>query len=62
MALLKIAVLAVSGAAMVVGVLVVAGVLVPRNLPDEWRLISGIVLFLYGLYRFVIAYVRQPKG
>ena len=58
---LKYAVLLASAAVIGAGVLVLAGVLVPRNVPEEWRVLSGVVLVLYGLYRFVIAYVRQPK-
>jgi hypothetical protein len=57
----KYTILAVSSAAMVLGVLIIAGVLVPRNFPDQFRVIMGIVVFLYGLYRFVIAYTRSPR-
>jgi hypothetical protein len=60
MEVLKYTVLAISAAAMLLGVLIIAGVLVPRNFPDQYRVIMGIVVFLYGLYRFVIAYTRSP--
>lgn len=59
--LLKYAVMLLSGAAMVLGILVIIGVLVPYRLPVQFRLLSGIVVFLYGLYRFVISVVRQQK-
>jgi hypothetical protein len=58
---LKYTILTVSAAAMLLGVLIIAGVLVPRNFPDQYRVIMGIVVFLYGLYRFVIAYTRSPR-
>jgi prolipoprotein diacylglyceryltransferase len=51
-------ILALSAGAMVVGALVVAGVLVPQRTPEGFRQILGIVVFLYGLYRFVVEYVR----
>jgi putative Ca2+/H+ antiporter (TMEM165/GDT1 family) len=54
-------VLAVSAAVMVVGVLVMIGYLVPRYFPEDYRIIMGAVVFLYGAYRFTITYFRQ-KG
>ena len=57
----KYTILTISAAAMLLGVLIIAGVLVPRNFPDQYRVIMGIVVFLYGLYRFVIAYTRSPR-
>jgi prolipoprotein diacylglyceryltransferase len=51
-------ILALSAGAMAVGALVAAGVLVPWSTPEEFRRILGIVVFLYGLYRFVVEYAR----
>ena len=59
--LFKYAILALSTGAMVLGVLIIAGVLVPRNFPDQYRIVMGIVVFLYGLYRFVVAFTRSPR-
>ena len=56
---LRIAILLLSSAAMMLGILVIAGILVPPNVPDEYRLILGVVILLYGLYRFAITYYRQ---
>ncbi len=61
MEVLKYTIMVISVAAMLLGVLIIAGVLVPRNFPDQYRVIMGIVVFLYGLYRFVIAYTRSPR-
>ena len=61
MAIARVIILLLSAGAMVIGVLVVLGVLVPRNLPEEFRLVAGIVVFLYGLYRFVVEYVRMAN-
>lgn len=61
MAIARVIILVLSSGAMVIGALVVAGVLVPRNLPEEFRLVTGIVVFLYGLYRFVVEYVRMAN-
>jgi hypothetical protein len=59
--LFKYTILVISSAAMLLGVLIMVGVLVPRNFPDQYRVIMGVVVFLYGLYRFVIAYTRSPR-
>ena len=45
-AVLKYSVLAVSALAMVVGVLVMAGYLVPRYFPEQYRVVIGAVVFL----------------
>lgn len=58
---LKYAVYAVSSAAMVVGVLVMMGNLVPRYFPANYRVVIGAVVFLYGAYRFGITYVRSRR-
>ena len=56
---LKYAVLAVSALAMVVGVMVMAGYLVPRYFPEQYRVVVGAVVFLYGAYRFALTYFRN---
>jgi hypothetical protein len=61
MSVLRVVVLIVSGAAMIVGLLGMFGVLVPRNFPGEYRVVVGVVVFLYGLHRFVVVFFRQPK-
>ncbi len=57
---LRYGVLVFSSAAMVVGALVMAGILAPRYFyEDRFRVIIGAVVFLYGAYRFVIAFYRD---
>ncbi len=56
---LKYVGLAVSALAMVIGVLAMAGVLVPRYFPEQYRVVIGAVVFLYGAYRFVVLYYRN---
>ena len=61
--ILRYTILVISGAAVIVGVLVIAGWLKPRYFPDDnIRVILGAVVVLYGLYRFVIAYFQKPGG
>jgi len=56
---IRYTILAISAAAMVLGVLVMAGQLVPVYLPSQFSVIFGAVIFLYGLYRFVVTYFRH---
>lgn len=56
---LRVSVLAVSALAMVVGVLVMAGFLVPKYFPEQYVVIIGAVIFLYGAYRFALTFFRH---
>lgn len=61
MAVVHYVILALSAGAVVVGGLVALGVLVPESTPPQFRQILGIVVLLYGLYRFVVEYVRSGR-
>lgn len=58
---IRYAILALSVALMIMGVCVMAGFRVPMYFPAEYRVILGLVVFLYGGYRFSIAYFRRAK-
>lgn len=58
---MRYVILALAGGVMAVGVLVATGVFELRNLPTQFRIVMGVVVFLYGLYRLVVEYVRKPK-
>jgi putative Ca2+/H+ antiporter (TMEM165/GDT1 family) len=47
----------VSVLAMIAGIVLMGGWL-PANVPEQYRVILGAVVFLYGAYRFVIVYFR----
>ncbi len=51
--------LALCVGAMAGGLLVIIGFLVPRYVPENYRIIMGAVIFLYGAYRFVVIYYRR---
>ena len=59
---LRYTILSVSTAAMLVGILVMAGLLVAPRVPGQLRVVLGVVIFLYGAYRFVVAFFRQDKA
>lgn len=59
---LRYTILVVSAAAMVLGILVMAGFLVATQIPEEFRIIVGAVTFLYGAYRFSVAYFKRGNS
>jgi hypothetical protein len=59
---MRYAIMILSATAAVMGVLIMTGLLVPRSLPEQFRLIIGAVVFLYGIYRFSIAYFQKSKA
>lgn len=59
---LRWVVLALATGAMLAGTAIIAGLLVPSRLPEEFRILLGAVILLYGIYRFVIAWFRRPAG
>ncbi len=61
-AIFRYAALIISAAAMVAGLLIVLGVFIPPNFPGQFRVILGITVTLYGLYRFVVVFFRQTGG
>jgi len=58
---LNVVVMVLSSAVMLVGVLAIVGMLVPVYIPEQYRIIVGVVVFLYGLYRFVLSYFRLQR-
>ncbi|MFN0159329.1 MAG: hypothetical protein ACKVRP_14810 [Bacteroidota bacterium] len=60
-AIVRYVVLAVSASAMVVGIAVMAGWLVPTQLSGDYSVILGAVVFLYGAYRFAITFYSQRR-
>ena len=60
-AVFRYTILVISSLAMAAGVLIMVGVFVPRNLPEQYGVLIGVVVFLYGAYRFAIAYFRRMQ-
>lgn len=49
------------GIVFVAGILVVTGYIVPSYVPENFRLIAGFVLILYGLYRPAMIYIKSKN-
>ncbi len=49
------------GIVLVAGVLIISGYIVPSYVPDNFRIIAGAVLILYGIYRPAMIYIKSRK-
>lgn len=58
----RIAVLILAFGVMGAGLVIAVGWVQLRTVPEEFRAVMGIVIFLYGLYRFVLAFIRRGHG
>jgi hypothetical protein len=58
-AILRTVILFLSAASAGFGILVAVGVFGLPNLPEQFRVIIGIVICLYGTYRFVVAFFQD---
>jgi hypothetical protein len=58
---LNVVVMVLSAAVMLVGLLAIVGMLIPVYIPEQYRVLVGVVVFLYGLYRFVLSYFRLQR-
>jgi cytochrome c biogenesis protein CcdA len=50
------------GIVLVAGVLVITGYIVPSYVPENFRIIAGVVLILYGLYRPAMIYIKSKNA
>ncbi len=51
----------ISGVTFLAGIVVLTGSLLPSYLPDKFRVMFGVVLLLYGVYRFVTLRLKQQQ-
>jgi hypothetical protein len=52
---------AVSGLVSVFGVLVLTGVVVKEGMPPKLQITFGVVLLLFGIYRFAVTRMRSSR-
>lgn len=50
------------GIVLIAGILLISGYVVPSYIPGNYRIIAGIVLILYGLYRPAMIYVKSKEA
>ena len=49
------------GIVLVAGALIITGYIVPSYVPSNFRIMAGVVLILYGVYRPVMIYINSKK-
>ena len=59
--IVRLIVMILAAAVALAGILVMTGVLSNAAIPGEFRLAMGAAVFLYGVYRFTVAYFRRPE-
>ncbi len=47
------------GIVLAAGLLIISGYVVPSYVPSNFRIISGVVLILYGIYRPAMIYLKS---
>jgi hypothetical protein len=58
--IVRYTVMILAGAVAMAGILVMTGYLVNGMITGQFRIAAGAVIFLYGAYRFTVAYFRRP--
>ena len=59
--IVRFTVMILAGAVAMAGILVMTGVLVNVAITGQFRIVMGGVIFLYGVYRFAVAYFRRAE-
>ena len=59
--IVRLIVMILAAAVALAGILVMTGVLSNAAISGQFRLAMGAVIFLYGVYRFTVAYFRRPE-
>jgi hypothetical protein len=47
---------------LVSGVLIIAGLVIPTTLPPQFRIMLGVVVVLYGVFRFIRVQVSKNRN
>jgi hypothetical protein len=49
------------GIVFVAGILILSGAIVPSYVPANFRIVAGVILLLYGLYRPAMIYLKSKR-
>ena len=59
--IVRYTVMILAAAVALAGILVMTGFLINVAITGEFRIVMGAAIFLYGVYRFTVAYFRRPE-
>ncbi|HEV8538191.1 MAG TPA: hypothetical protein VGR15_04620 [Bacteroidota bacterium] len=51
-----------AGAALLTGVAIIAGIVLPQFVPDDYRIVFGLLFVIYGVYRSTFLWIKQRKA
>jgi ABC-type multidrug transport system permease subunit len=52
---------ALSGFLFLCGIVIATGIFMPSTMPEKFRIMFGVVMLLYGVYRFVNIRIKQQQ-
>jgi hypothetical protein len=50
-----------AGLVLIVGIIILTGSLIPSSVPENYRVVLGIVMVVYGTYRIVMIWMKQRQ-
>ncbi|MBI1806116.1 MAG: hypothetical protein HYR76_03565 [Ignavibacteria bacterium] len=50
-----------ASAILIVGIIVLTGFIIPSYVPENYRIIMGVAMVLYGVYRLTMLRIKQRK-
>ena len=50
-----------AGLVLIVGIIVLTGSLIPSSVPENYRVVLGIVMVIYGTYRIVMIWMKKRQ-
>ncbi len=50
-----------AGLVLIVGIIILTGSLIPSSVPENYRVVLGIVMVVYGTYRVVMIWMKQRQ-
>jgi len=50
-----------AGLVLIVGIIILTGSLIPSSVPENYRVVLGIVMVIYGTYRIVMIWMKQRQ-
>ncbi len=50
-----------AGLVLIVGIIILTGSLMPSSVPENYRVVLGIVMVVYGTYRVVMIWMKQRQ-
>ena len=50
-----------AGLVLIVGIIILTGSMIPSSVPENYRIVLGVVMVIYGSYRIVMIWMKQRQ-